>query len=354
MLAGCSAGTSAVSPAPLGQSSGASAQAGQRQSEIAFRTDNSLLPPGVTRIWRPSITGPGFMDPNASAHALIFVSDTPDGVIDIYPQAGKSQKLAGQITGLSQPQGLSVDAARNLYVANTNGSNVLVYAPPYNKSPSLTLDDSGQFPADVAVSAAGVVAVTNICSAPHCRADTASVSFYAKGSTTACATVSDDTIGVFNLVRVNFAGFDASGNLYIDGNDPYNEASFGIVQGGCQATSIVHILPSPTFSFFFPGTVQVNQAGQIAIVDLAQEAIATFAPPVNGGFGNPVSVTTLTGSSHAVSFALLASGNDLYTADSGGSGSSSEYAYPAGGAAAKTIAVGGQPVGVAVSPAELP
>src|ERR1700729_1330018 len=239
LLVGCSTGTSQLNPAPLGQAAGA--QAGGQQTLSAGRTDNSLLPPGVTRMVRAPITTRSFMDPNALGKKLIFVSDAPDGVVNIYPQTGKTPKMVGQITGLKQPQGLTTDAQGNLYVANTNDSNVLVYAPPYTGSPALTLNDAGEFPGDVAVSTAGVVAVTNICSAPHCRADTASVNIYAQGSTTPCATLSDDALGIYNLVRMNFAGFDAAGNLYVDGNDPYNEASFGFIQGGCQATTITHI-----------------------------------------------------------------------------------------------------------------
>jgi hypothetical protein len=354
LLVGCSAGTSQLNPSSFGQAAGAGAQATRQQTQSAARTDNSLLPPGVTRMVRAPITTPSFMDPHALGTKLVFVSDAPDGVVDIYPQSGKTQKMVGQITGLKQPQGLTTDAQGNLYVANTNDSNVLVYAPPYTGSPAVTLNDSGEFPVDVAVSSAGVVAVTNICSAPHCRADTASVNIYAQGSTTPCATLSDDQLGIFNLVRVNFAGFDAAGNLYVDGNDPYNEASFGFIQGGCQATTIAHIAPSATFSFFFPGSIAVTKAGLVAIIDLEQEAIATFAAPVGGTFGNPVAVTYVTGSGDAAAFALLASGKDLYTADSSGTGSSAEYAYTAGGAAKKSIAVGGQPIGVAVTPAYLP
>jgi hypothetical protein len=134
----------------------------------------------------------------------------------------------------------------------------------------------------------------------------------------------------------------------------YNEATFGFIQGGCQATTIVDITPPPNFSFYFPGTIQVNKAGQISIVDLVELAIGTFNPPVNDAFGPVLTVTPLTGSTEPVSFALLASGKDLYTADSGGSGFSREYAYPAGGAVENTIAAGGQPIGVAVSPPYLP
>lgn len=349
-LAGCS-GTSGVNPTALGQFPGGAAQSSQRQAAGAGRLDNSLLPPTATRMFRQPIAGPSFMDVQAATHPLIFVSDTPDGVVDIYPQAGKSQKVAGQITGLNQPQGLAVDAQRNLYVANTNGSNVLVYAPPYSAAPILTLNDAGEFPADVAVSTTGVVAVTNICSAPRCRPNTASIAFYAKGGTTPCATVSDQAGGVFDLARVYFAGFDASGNLYVDGSDIYNEATFGFIQGGCQATTVSILGTSPAFSFYLPGSIAVTKSGELAIIDLEEHAIGTFVAPVTGGsLGNPLSVTPLTGSLETFTFALLASGNDVYTTDSGGTGTSGEFAYPTGGAAVNTIAVGGQPVGVAVSP----
>ena len=100
------------------------------------------------------------MDPGAAGKPLIFVSDAADGVIDIYPQSGKSQKMVGQITGLTQPQGITTDKKGDLYVANTNSSNVLVYAPPYTGKPKMTISDAHEFPADVAVSSAGVVAVT--------------------------------------------------------------------------------------------------------------------------------------------------------------------------------------------------
>jgi hypothetical protein len=48
--------------------------------------------------------------------------------------------------------------------------------------------------------------------------------------------------------------------------------------------------------------------------------------------------------------AILASGLNLYAADAGGPGLAEKYKYPAGGAAVNTIAVGGQPIGIAVTP----
>ena len=52
-----------------------------------------------------------------------------------------------------------------------------------------------------------------------------------------------------------------------------------------------------------------------------------------------------------IGIAILASDLNLYAADAGGSGLAEKYNYPAGGAIKNTIAVGGQPIGIAVTPA---
>jgi hypothetical protein len=344
LCAGCS-GSDSQRATPLAPAASGDARLAVAQVENAGRTDNSLLPPNSVRISVAPSGAAAFMNGAAVAKPLIFVSDAANGVVKIYPQAGKNQKLVGRIAKLAEPQGLTTDAKRNLYVANTNGSNVLVYAPPYGKVPVLTLADTGEFPADVAVSAAGIVAVTNICSAPSCPANTGSVSLYAKGSTTACTTVSDAT---YNFARVMFASFDRTGTLYIDGMNSGYQTSVGVITGGCNATSIANL--GLVYTISFPGGVAIDKAGRIAILDPVGEVVDTFNPPSGGQLGEPTSTTALTGSASPLGLALLAAGKDLYTADSGGSGVSNEYAYTAGGKPVNTIAVGGQPVGIAVTP----
>jgi DNA-binding beta-propeller fold protein YncE len=71
---------------------------------------------------------------------------------------------------------------------------------------------------------------------------------------------------------------------------------------------------------------------------------------VGGAFGSPTSVTPITGSTFPIGIALLATGANLYVADSGGSGVANEFKYTAGGSAENSIAVGGQPIGIAVTP----
>jgi hypothetical protein len=346
MFAGCSSGGSQINSAPLGQVAGASGQSTARLLSQGDAIDNTVLPSGTALVSRAPIMTASFMNEDASSKPLIFVSDVADGVVNIYPQGGKSQKQVGQITGLKEPQGIATDAQGNLYVANTNASNILVFAPPYTKGPSFTIPDAGEYPADVAISSAGVVAVTNICNAPHCVVDSGNVTFYAKGSTKRCATVSDET----NFSRPTFAGFDKTGNLYIDAVEAPIQND-GLIAGGCKAQSIQFI--TGPYTVGFPGSVQVDKAGRIAITDPVRDQIETFDPPVNGNLGNPVTVTPLNGLNSAISSALLASGKSAYVADTQ-SAAAYEFAYTPGGAPKNTIAVGGQPVGVAVTPAEQP
>jgi hypothetical protein len=72
-----------------------------------------------------------------------------------------------------------------------------------------------------------------------------------------------------------------------------------------------------------------TEPGQLHL-GLDSSIIDTYDPPKHGSLGNPVSTTTLGGSSGAFSFAFLASGQDLY-ANINLTGVY-EYAYPAGGA----------------------
>ena len=317
----------------------------QPQVTSTGRADNSLLAPTIARISRQAVATRSFIDRRAAGKPLIFVSDAADGVIDIYPQAGKKEKMVGQITGLTEPQGITTDKNGNLYVANTNSSNVLVYAPPYTGAPKMTISDPHEFPADVAVSSAGIVAITNICSAPKCRINTGNVVLYAKGSTKSCATVSDSA---FNFTRVMFAEFDKSGALYIDGLNGGYQTAFGLVTGGCNATSITNL--EYVYTVSFPGGIQIDKAGNIAFCDQYQQVVDTFAPPTDDALGQPVLTTPLSGSVAPLGIAILASGTNLYAADSGGSGFAQGVQVHRGRRARKHHSCRRPATGIAVTP----
>ncbi len=210
---------------------------------------------------------------------------------------------------------------------------------------SLILDDTGYYPQGVAVSRRGMVAVANACNAPSCSPSSASITFYQKNSTTACATI----IAPASFLYLENAAFDDKGNLYAVGFDN-SGALVGEVKGGCKAKKFISLTTGNSVGISY--AIQVDEADQIAILDSHADAIYTYNPPKNGSLGNPVTTTPLTTSgSFPVDFVFLASGTNLYTAELPGSnGYAKKYAFPAGGTPEKTITVGGGPVGVAVTP----
>jgi len=299
---------------------------------------------------RPDVVGlaPTAVHPFVNSRAIeaatqkIFVSDAVNNVVNIYNASGKQ---IGQLTGFSQPQGLATDAKGNLYVADTNNSQIVVFKPPYNKPPT-KLADPGYYPAGVAVITIGTttyVGVSNICSAPNCTQGGFIV--YKNGK-------SKGAFQSSSIYRVYFLGFDAKGNLYADGTNSSGVVTVGEVPNAANGGKTFKPLTTGN-AISFPGGVEVTNKGKIAIDDQTGLAVYTYNPPKAGSLGSPIHTTALTGAGDPVTFAFTNTLTDLWTADAS-LAESNEYKYPAGGSPVKTISVGGQPIGVAVVPAEIP
>jgi hypothetical protein len=300
-----------------------------------------------------SVTTPSFMEPRAVRKPLVFLSDGGANV-DIFLQGGKN-KMVGQVSGFQLAETLATDTAGDLYVVDYF-ADTRVYAPPYTNGPKLTLHP-GRYSGDIAVSRQGTVAVITctILSGSQCGQG---VLFYAAGSTTPCATVLTQDQKAF-ANGVGNAGFDGKGNLYIDGLNSVNTTSIGKIDGGCNAKRVRTLTINNPIQH--AGSIEVNKAGQIAILDSSNSndaVIDTYNPPKGGSLGNPISTTSLTVSAYGALFTFQASGRGLWLIWHVGSGSpiASEYAYPAGGAPKKSIM--GTPsqsyLGVAVTPVLVP
>jgi hypothetical protein len=345
---------------PDNSKSGASMKADKDSTSWTISNPDAVQGPinnSVPALFRSnhSVTTPSFMDPDAVGKPLIFIADAglDNEVVDIFLQSDR--KMVGQITGLS-PEGLATDAARNLYIANTGYMNILIYAPPY-LTVTLTLGDGDNIPRAVAVSRKGLVAVANVCTLSNCTGNTGSVSFFAKGSTTACTTVADAT----NFAHLENATFDGAGALYVEGEGSAPDTwNIGKIVGGCNAKKI-ELLRTPNLRRWIGG-IQIDNAHRIAVINKITANgpfyIDTYNPPKNGSLGRPVSITTLRGSnaSSIENFAFLRSGLDFYDADTqNGSGSrSDEFKYPISGPPINTISGFGLAWGVAVTPTLLP
>jgi hypothetical protein len=340
LLAGCSGGGAQFPAAnapltPLRQS--------VRIIGLNHDPSMSILPRSA---WLPNVPltqRKGFVNV-AGVNALhgnqTIISEIAFNTVSVYGRNGQLNAILS--TGLSEPQGLATDAAENLYVANTLKNNVLVYPKPY-RSARLTLSDANQYPAGVAVSQTGIVGVTNNQSV---SGGSGSVSFYAKGSTVPCVTVSDP-----NWSRFYFAAFDASGTLYVDGQNSTGHTLVGDVSGGCGATSITTLTVGNTIQF--PGGVQV-QSGNILIDDQMVPAIYTYGPPSGGSLGSPIATTLLTSGTDPVTFAMMKDGLSFWAASNGAQAGGFKYTYP-GGLLTKSITDGFLiAIGVAVNPAAAP
>jgi hypothetical protein len=289
---------------------------------------------------------------NAVGGNQTIVSDSQNNTVSVYGADGRRHALLK--AGLSQPEGITTDAAETLYVANTQHNDVVVYSKPY-RSVGLTLNDADEYPTGVAVSKTGVVGVTNIQSTAGTGG---AVRIYAKASTVACATITDS-----QWSGMYFGAFDASGNLFIDGFDRNGNTILGEVSGGCGATSITTLTSDNTI--FLVGGVQTyngnilieDQVGPGGPLGTQTPTIYTYAPPSGGSLGQPIATTTLTagGNGFPVTFAMMKDQEALWIAHSGIAAGRIKFTYP-GGRLVKSFDDHRYmtPIGIAVNPAAIP
>jgi hypothetical protein len=295
----------------------------------------SVLRAGVYRISKPD-SSPGFADIDATGKAAIIVS--ADDNIYVFSPKGK---VIAKIAGVSG--GLAGTKAGDFYVTNTAHNSILLYKSDY-KTLLATLSDPNEFPVAVSYEeTTGVVGVTNIVSTSN---GPGTVSIYAEGKTTPCATVGNPA-----WVRVYFDAFDSKGDLFVDGEDRAGKTVVGEITGGCKANSIAPLKVGNVIAF--PGAVQVTKTDDVAVSDQEGGSIYTYKPPVQGSLGAPIATTPLTGSSDVIAFAFGSNGKDLWTADAV-LGVADEYAYPAGGSPVFGIAGLTAPDGIVVMPVDVP
>jgi hypothetical protein len=256
---------------------------------------------------------------NSPGADQVIVSDSFANAVSVFDAKGRLQMRLEK--GINGPMGLTTDSAGNLYVANSQDANVLVYSQPY-KSVGMTLNEPGRYPLDVAVSKAGLVGVMTETS----PSGPGNVTFYKKGSTSACTNVSDP-----NWNEVLSGAFDASGNLFVDGVDRDGNPLVGEVSGGCAATSLTTLRVGNTMSGV--AGVQVVH-GNILILNQNYGSFApeiyTYAPPSGGSLGSPIATTKLSAGIEMESFAMTRDDRHLWIAHSDVAYGRIEYTYPDG------------------------
>jgi hypothetical protein len=222
--------------------------------------------------------------------------------------------------------GLTTDSAENLYITYTQ-TGVAIFKPPY--SPKDIIANIGNVGAledyDVAVSADGLIAV--VADAISAASQT-EIQFYSglKSTQYPCAVVSDPPL----LQYANFAAFDGNDDLYVDGVNGAQQASYGKISGGCSATAfqVLNLKKAPSIA----AGLQIDHSGNLAIIDPVNKVVDTYSTSTLKKVGS----TPLKSASYPQDFAFDSSGNDIYTADRT-LGLSQEYGYPRGGAVKNTF-----------------
>jgi DNA-binding beta-propeller fold protein YncE len=276
--------------------------------------------------------GTSWMDPNAKAGALLYASDSAADVVKVF--SFPRGKLVGTLTGLQTPQGMCVDKAGNVFITNSGAAQILKYAHG-GTTPIATIADPGEHPIGCAVSPVnGDLAATNIFDDSYTNG---SLSVYRRARGTPKKYTDQQMIADY------FCGYDASGNLFVDGTKP---ASFSFVFAELpkRGKNLRNITLNQTIGG--PGGVQWD-GKYVAIAD--QEAPVIYQFSVSGSAGVETGQTQTQGSSDVVQFFIK--GNTV-VGPNATSGQVMYWPYPAGGVQTKIIGGFEVPIGTAISEPE--
>jgi sugar lactone lactonase YvrE len=291
-------------------------------------------------------TGSARMSASGCGKSVVYVTSYNNSVY-IYDQKHNSQSPCGQITGVTNPQGLFVDKKGNLWVAvsgncRTQFSSVLEFAPG-NATPVRTLQDSAGDATDVAVdNASGTVYVTNFFdySEGCASGNNGAVEVYANGSTSPTSTLTDP-----NMTYAINDAVDDKGNLYVtylNVNGSFGTGRIDEWSGGSGAPTDLDI------TLQAPGGIQTTANGALLVCDQSV-ACGDFDP-------GSTTMTNLFATKTPGSFGVALDKHEKHAwveNSSASTGQLQQYKYPGPAKRAKqTIVVpGGGYAGVAVSPA---
>ena len=255
-LAGCSANsTSAIAPGP--------SSAGQAHTSRS----TSLLPPAIQRV--PLVRT---SDPRRSFNScpatgtLIYAADFSLSVVNIY---NSSLQMCGQLSGLTNPQGMTVHAG-DLLVANTDAGNVLRYHRGASAPFKTYTDPTGEFPTGVTVLKDRTVVVSNIFN-PNTGIGSLST-FHPNGT----------YVGTFTPPNVStdffVTSFDGTNGTTVvtDGFDTSGFPAFWT--GSCPAGACTGLTEIGE-AMAFPGGLVDTKSGDILASDQVNNTADTFEMP---------------------------------------------------------------------------
>jgi hypothetical protein len=284
----------------------------------------------------PEHRAASWMAPDAKKRDLLYVSDEATNDVFIYSYPGG--RLKGTLTGFDEPYGMCTNEAGDVFIANTEKSEILEYQHG-GTSPIATLNDTGYYPVSCSVDpTTGNLAVTNFQALGSQPGDVA-IYAGAKGTPT---TFSDAGIPLYE-----FCGYDDKGNLFIDGYNATGGFAFAELPAGSSSFRNISL----NTTIFQPGGVQWD-GKYVAVGDQYYgdgPAAAIHRVSVSGSSGRVVGTTLLKQRSDEVQVVQFWIDGTKVIGSNALAQSTDVWKYPAGGNA-KTLVTGLKiPYGVTLS-----
>jgi WD40 repeat protein len=230
---------------------------------------------------------------------LIYASSYGGNSVNFYDKGtGPNNPVAGSLSGsLSNPWGMAVDKSGDLYVANAEDENVLVYAKG-STSPTSTLADTSKFPCDVAIGSDGTVYVANGSGPIGADGD---IVIYKSGATQPYQTLANG-----HFLHVAGVALDKSGNVFASYNGQA-DGTGGVVEFHAPKftnTTNMHV------KLGYAGGVGFDAKGHLLVIDQEGPTLNVY----NVGKRKALAELTLPGTSWF--FAFNQDSTQLYVADS--------------------------------------
>lgn len=299
----------------------------------------SAIRAGLPATLHPA-AGSSWMRKGLQGDDLLYVSDIGAESVDVFTYPDLKQ--AGALTGLSEPNGLCVDAAGDVFVLNTYAADILEYAHG-GTEPIATLKQFAYSSGCAVNRKTGDLAVANM-GGPNFTSGSVAIFKHARGSPT---TYKSDLIYI-----AYFCDYDTAGNLYIDGFTSDGPTTIAELVKGSDTIKTVYVDGGKRLGW--PGGVQWH-AGYLEVGDQDVTRAVPSAPYPNliyqlrvaGQRATIVSTTPLAGGGDVVQSVIEGKaiiGPDAQNDDVG------FWRFPAGGK--KTHALHGfyEPVAAVISP----
>jgi sugar lactone lactonase YvrE len=289
---------------------------------------------GATVAWTVT-AAPGVvasLEPTSGPTTLLTAGTTPGSAVVAATSAGVSATATVSVTGGG--------AGKPLYVVNSGGPSVTVYAAGANGDATPTATIAGGntgllFPYGIALDGAGNIYVTDADGTPGIYVYAAGAS----GNATPTARIFNFTTGPFSPLGI---ALDAAGNIYVA--DQGDQSIKVYAAGAGNATPTASIAGSNT-GLSGPFGIALDGAGNIYVVNAGSFSITVYAA---GASGNATPTATIAGGNTGLNspqgIALDGAGN-IYVANTG-INSITVYAAGANGNATPTATIAGGNTGL--------